>query len=197
MKYSFKIFHLLVALSFLSLLISSCDGEKSKAPIPLEIMKSIIVDMQFAESYSIGLGFDTVSKADQFKKNRDSLFLFYSSILKHYNIDMKTYESALLWYQNRPEMMDTLMQSSVAYFQQLKGEFDIGNYEERGSVDNSVKIQESIESQDSLSLEKPPLKERTTEKDSLNSSQKPSQKNKNEMLPKPEKIDRKNALEVQ
>lgn len=197
MKYSFKIFHLLVALSFLPFIISSCDGEQSKAPIPLETMKMIIVDMQFAESYSIGLGFDTTSKADQFKKNRDSLFLFYSSILKHYNIDMNTYESALLWYQNKPEMMDTLMQKSVAYFQQLKEEYEIRNYEEEGVIDNSVKIKESIDSKDSTFLEKPLSKEEISNKDSMNTSRKPNQKNKNELLPKPEKVNRENALEVQ
>lgn len=68
-------------------------------------MSKIILDLQVAEVYSLGLG-DSVK--NKYEKNYDSLNAFYTSVLKHYNISFEDYNHAMDWYKNHPIMMDSL-----------------------------------------------------------------------------------------
>ncbi len=94
-------------LSFIALflLMFGCKSLPDNPPIAINKMSKILLDIQIAESYSMGLG-DSVK--NKYEKNYDSLNSFYISILKHHNISYDDYNDAMKWYKDHPVMMDSL-----------------------------------------------------------------------------------------
>lgn len=93
-------------------------------------MKKIIVDLQFSESYSLGLGLDSVAALNKFKKNQDSLYLFYASVLGHYNMSFQEFNEAMEWYKKEPEQMDSLITASMEELAQQKEKYKIKEVED-------------------------------------------------------------------
>lgn len=113
---------------FLSSLFMACQEKVELPPVPVAKMSKILVDLQFSESYSIGLGLDSLSGANQFKKNQDSLSVFYASVFKHHQLTLEQFNEAMDWYRNRPQKMDSLMVVSLQEFEQQKTKFNIPEF---------------------------------------------------------------------
>lgn len=116
---------LIVVILFFSLF--SCRKKKENPPIPPQKLAQIIVDIQIAESYSKGLDADKDSSLTHFTKNTDSLYRFYSSILHHYNLSLENFNDAVVWYQNHPNNMDSLLNLSIGYLNRQKAELGLQN----------------------------------------------------------------------
>ena len=82
----------------------SCSEAQDKSPIELDKMATILADIHVAEYYSQGLGEDI----PKFKKNQDSLALFYSSILAHHQMSLQQFDSTYDWFLDHPAIMDSL-----------------------------------------------------------------------------------------
>lgn len=85
-------------------------------------MGKILLDLQIAETYSLGLG-DSVK--NKFEKNYDSLAIFYSSILKHYNVSYEEFQDAMDWYKARPIIIDSLYNRVITQIAETKAKEQI------------------------------------------------------------------------
>ncbi len=106
------------------LLAISCKEEEIIPPISVEKMKSIVLDIQLAETYSTGLGTDTTQNIT-FKKNEDSLALFYTSIWKHHDIDASEFENYYTWYKEHPIYLDSVFTLVLEEMSKEKAERNI------------------------------------------------------------------------
>lgn len=106
---------------------TSCKSKKEKPPVSEAIMKKVIVDLQIAESYSLGLGAaeDSSRKTTRYSKNKDSLYLFYSAILKNHHLTFEEFNDAIGWYKKHPETMDSLLSQSLDELNRQKAKLGI------------------------------------------------------------------------
>ncbi len=104
-----------------------CKQGKETPPVPEEQMQQVLLDIHLAETYSQGLG-DTT--ANRFQKNYDSLAGFYTSILKHHNMSLESFNEAMAWYRERPSRIDTLYGKVLTGLNELKAKAGIDEIEE-------------------------------------------------------------------
>ena len=71
---------------------TACNDSTKDMPVPSDKMVRIISDIHVAEYYSQGLGMPSA-----FKKNPDSLSLYYNSILHHHQISYDSFMNAYRW----------------------------------------------------------------------------------------------------
>jgi hypothetical protein len=90
-------------------------------------MGNILLDIQLAETYSMGIGPD--STKSRFNKNYDSLEVFYSAILKHYHLSFAKFNEALNWYKQRPIQADSLLSLVLDGLHVTQSEFHIPDEE--------------------------------------------------------------------
>lgn len=95
----------------------SCKQGKETPPVPEEQMQQVLLDIHLAETYSQGLGDSTPNR---FQKNYDSLAGFYTSILKHHNMSLASFNEAMAWYRERPSRIDTLYGKVLTSLNELK-----------------------------------------------------------------------------
>lgn len=107
--------HLLPLVLFFLILcfVAACKKPKDKPPIARDKMAQVITDLQIAETYSLGLHAKNDSNVQRFSKNTDSLYVFYSSILNHYQISFDDFNQAIGWYKNHPTEMDSLLNTAL------------------------------------------------------------------------------------
>lgn len=99
------------------LLLAACNMQ-SQAPIPAEKMQKVLMDLHFAETYSMMVG-DTSHKAKN--KNYDSLAVYYHDILQHYKISEEELKKSLDYYRDNPEEMDTVYNRMLPELSKLEG----------------------------------------------------------------------------
>jgi hypothetical protein len=117
---------LTIALLLFILFTNSCKSKKPQPPIPEKTMEKVIVDIQLAESYSLGISSDTGRESiTRFQKNTDSLFNFYSAILNHYDLSYATFREAVDWYKNHPDNLDTLLSGAIEELNRQKAKLGI------------------------------------------------------------------------
>lgn len=80
---------------FLMSIFCACKDASEQPPVPLDTMRSIMLDIHTAEYYS---QYKNIDQSRQ-QKNMDSLAVYYSSIFKHYNLTFEAYKEALLGTQ--------------------------------------------------------------------------------------------------
>lgn len=119
--------HLLpLALFFLILcFVTACKKTEDKPPIARDKMAQIITDLQIAETYSLGLHAKNDSNVQRFSKNTDSLYVFYSSILNHYQISFDDFNQAIVWYKNHPTEMDSLLNTALDCLNKAKAQLGV------------------------------------------------------------------------
>lgn len=100
----------------------SCNDPLKKAPIPVEKLTEIITELHIAEYYSQGLG-DSTAK---FKKNHDSLALYYNSILAHHQLNFQQLDSGYKWLMNNPEIMDSVYKKVNSNIEELRIKYKTG-----------------------------------------------------------------------
>ncbi|KAA5532279.1 DUF4296 domain-containing protein [Taibaiella lutea] len=103
-----------------------CKSLPDNPPVAPEKMSKVLLDMQIAETYSLGLG-DSVT--NKFEKNYDSLSVFYRSVLKKYDISFEDFKDAMQWYEARPLKMDSLLSNVLNQLSEIKAKEKIKNYD--------------------------------------------------------------------
>lgn len=81
-------------------------------------MKLILLDVHFAESYSSMLS-DTLQKKSN-NKNIDSLAVFYGQILKKHGVSYELFDSAMNWYSDHPNELDSVYTYLLPVMDSLK-----------------------------------------------------------------------------
>lgn len=124
-------------------------------------MSKILLDMQVAETYSLGLG-DSVN--NKFEKNYDSLNAFYTSILKKYNVSFEDFNDAVVWYQKRPARMDSLLSGALNQLSEVKAKEKIKDFDPNAE-NKPPPVKDSVGKKDTLDknkpLKKPDIKDTT------------------------------------
>jgi len=150
--------HLLpLALFFLILgVVTACKKPEDKPPVDRNKMAQVITDLQIAENYSLGLHPKNDSNVRRFTKNTDSLYVFYSSILNHYQLSFDDFNQAIGWYKNHPTEMDSLLSTALDCLNQAKARLGVTSKPEDIRL-NQLQV-------DSANIQRPPVLRR---KDSL------------------------------
>lgn len=113
--------HILIFV-FSLLLFTSCEN-KETGPIAPDKMAEVITELHIAEYYSQGLGDSTPT----FKKNMDSLALFYKSILEHHQLSLAEFDEAYKWLVRHPEIMDTVYIKVNSNIESLRRQYKTSN----------------------------------------------------------------------
>lgn len=152
--------HLLpIALLVLILcMFAACKKPEDKPPFARSKMAQVITDLQIAENYSLGLYPKNDSNVQRFSKNTDSLYVFYSSILNHYQLSFDDFNQALGWYKNHPSEMDSLLTTALDCLNKTKARLGIS------AKPDDIRLDEL--QIDSANIRRPPVLHR---KDSLKS----------------------------
>lgn len=124
---------------------ASCKSLPDNPPVPAAKMQKILLDIQIAETYSMGLG-DSVT--NKFEKNYDSLGTFYQSVFKRYNVSFEQFKDAMAWYEKRPVMMDSLLTNVINELSEVKAKEKIKDFDPNAAVkpatDSLVKKEDTI-----------------------------------------------------
>lgn len=110
---------------------ASCKSLPDNPPVPADKMTKILLDIQIAETYSMGLG-DSVT--NKFEKNYDSLGIFYHSIFKRYNVSFEEFKEAMQWYEKRPPMMDSLLTNVINELSVVRAKEKIKDYDPNAEI---------------------------------------------------------------
>lgn len=154
MRFSFVI----IVLTCFSLV--ACKKSQEQPPVPVDKMAEVLLDIQLAETYSLGLGPD--SAVSRFSKNYDSLEVFYTAILKHHNLDFAKFNEAIIWYKKRPQQADSLFSLVLDKLHVQQSAFHIPDEELKGADDRGSRLKT-----DSLNSDKKTI--RSSSSDNINS----------------------------
>ncbi len=113
MKYTFS---LLLTLMFLVVACKDAARENTP-PIDKEKMTAIMTDIHIAETYSTMVSSDEHTT----NKNIDSLGIYYKSVLKHHNLTLDEFKSALDWYSTHNRHYDSVYNSVLSELSTLEG----------------------------------------------------------------------------
>lgn len=82
---------------------TACNNDEP--PLPPEKLQAILLDLHFAEGYSM-----MVTDSTHFlrEKNKDSLAVFYNDVLKHHNVPKDKFLETMEWYKRHPEELDSV-----------------------------------------------------------------------------------------
>lgn len=139
-----------LVLFFLALCFAgACKQSENKPPVARNKMAQVIADLQVAETYSLGLHAQKDSNVLRFTKNTDSLYVFYSSILKHYKISFDDFNQAIAWYKAHPTEMDSLLNASLDCLNKSKAKLGVLSKPEEVKL-NQLQI-------DSANIHQPPV----------------------------------------
>jgi hypothetical protein len=86
-------------------IIVSCSSGPGSDVIPADKMEDILTDMHYADTYSV-MVHDSLNA--QGNKNKDSLALYYRSILQHHNVSVEDFNESVKWYKINPEQLDSV-----------------------------------------------------------------------------------------
>jgi hypothetical protein len=103
-----------------------CKSLPDNPPVAPDKMSKILLDMQIAETYSLGLG-DSVT--NKFEKNYDSLNVFYRSVFNKYDISFEDFKDAMKWYEARPLKMDSLLSNVLNQLSEIKAKEKIKDFD--------------------------------------------------------------------
>lgn len=99
---------------------TACNvGESSH--LPREKMQKILYDIHIAETYSVIIMQDSVSRTSE--KNLDSLAHFYNTIFKHYGITAEQFGKSLDWYKQNPSELDSIYVAMIPEMSKLEGKY--------------------------------------------------------------------------
>lgn len=96
---------------------ASCSSNAPNDVIPLNKMKGILIDMHLADTYSSMLN-DTIHVSGV--KNKDSLALYYKSILQHHNVSVEAFNESVKWYKLNPKELDSVYAGMIPQLSKLE-----------------------------------------------------------------------------
>jgi hypothetical protein len=117
----------LVAVGILSF-VSGCDMTDGQPPLSKETMRSVLLDLNMAESYSTMVK-DTIRGSSS--KNPDSLGTYYQAVFKHYGISRDEFDKSMAWYKERPNEMDSLFSGIIPIATRLQAHTDSVEHEKK------------------------------------------------------------------
>ncbi len=100
-------------LTSLLFLLVACNQSDSKDIIEKDKMAAILTDIHLAESYSTLLKDSLHQSGD---RNLDSLNALYQTILGHYNISLKAFNTSFEWYKKHPSELDSIYQKVITNY---------------------------------------------------------------------------------
>lgn len=131
--------------------LGACQQPKMPSPpIPMAKMEKILLDLQLAETYSLGLG-DSI--ANRFTKNKDSLAVFYQAIFDHHQITADSFVTAMKWYKNYPALTDSLFTGTLDRLNQEMARLNIQTDNLQGGTDSPEPQTSSEPATDTLTKE--------------------------------------------
>ncbi|PZF71442.1 DUF4296 domain-containing protein [Taibaiella soli] len=114
---AFKYFRSFLLIVVFTSLAFSC--KKEEPHLSQETMRSILTDIQLAETYSTMVLKDSTHPV--IDKNMDSLALFYKEIFRHYNVTQEEFQSSIKWYQLHPDEIDSVYARMLGDFNKMEG----------------------------------------------------------------------------
>jgi hypothetical protein len=108
----------------ITLCIASCNffaGNKDGV-IPADNMQKILADLHIAEVYSTMVN-DSLHQIRD--KNKDSLAVYYKSVLTHYNITKEQLVQSIKWYKMHPAELDSVYAGMITDFSKLESEYPV------------------------------------------------------------------------
>jgi hypothetical protein len=156
-----KFLHISIAFVALLALQTGCKSLPDNPPVPSGKMSKILLDIQIAETYSLGLG-DSVT--NKFEKNYDSLDVFYRSIFKKYDVSFEDFKDAMKWYEARPAKMDSLLSNVLNELSEIKAKEKIKDYDP--SVENKPVVADSL-NKNKDTIPKKDLRKRQNPRDTI------------------------------
>lgn len=112
----------LLTLVFITGLLASCV-EKGPEPLSREKMKEIMTDIHLAEVYTSVI---SDSSGLSGNKNKDTLAVYYKSILDHHGISVDEFSSSLRWYSSEPHELDSVYINVLNELSTLEGLINAG-----------------------------------------------------------------------
>lgn len=100
-------------------LFSACITEPSP-PLPPEKMKALLMDVHFAEAYSMMV---TDSLHYLREKNRDSLAVFYNDVLAHHHLTKDEFLDIVDWYRRHPQQLDSVYANMISDMTRLESRY--------------------------------------------------------------------------
>ncbi|MEZ5016779.1 MAG: DUF4296 domain-containing protein [Flavipsychrobacter sp.] len=88
----------------------ACEPKEQPAPVSKEQMQQILTDINYAEVYSTMVN-DSLQQI--MNKNKDSLAVYYNTILTHHGITMDELIESFSWYQKHPDVLEAVYQDMI------------------------------------------------------------------------------------
>lgn len=85
--------------------------------VPADKMKDILTDMHYADIYSTMVR-DSLNMGSG--KNKDSLALYYKSILQHHNVSAEDFDKSIKWYKLNPEQLDSIYAAIIPQISKME-----------------------------------------------------------------------------
>lgn len=98
-------------------LVSACV-ENDVKHVSRQKMTGIMTDIYLAEAYS-SVVFDSTGMSAN--KNKDSLALYYKSVLNHHGVSLDEFSNSLRWYSSHPEEMDSMYINVLTELSTMEG----------------------------------------------------------------------------
>jgi len=109
---------------FACVFIASCNlfSDGKGDVIPADNMQSILSDLHIAEVYSTMVN-DSLHQVRD--KNKDSLAVYYKSILEHHKVTPEQLTTSIKWYKMNPEKLDSMYANMITHFSKLESEYPV------------------------------------------------------------------------
>ncbi len=113
-----------ILFAFACICMASChffSGGKGDV-IPADSMQIILSDLHIAEVYSTMVN-DSLHQVRD--KNKDSLAVYYKSILEHHKVTPEQLTESIKWYKMNPEELDSVYADMITHFSKLESEHPV------------------------------------------------------------------------
>lgn len=82
-------------------------------------MKEILSEIYFAEAYATLIKTDSAQQQKS-SKNMDSLAVFYKEIFDRHHSSAAQFDSAMNWYNQRPQLLDSIYATMLTGLDSMK-----------------------------------------------------------------------------
>ncbi|OSZ81803.1 hypothetical protein CAP35_00610 [Chitinophagaceae bacterium IBVUCB1] len=109
---------------FLTVCFTSCKlfSKSNDGVIQPDNMKLILSDLHIAEVYSSMVNDSLYQVRD---KNKDSLAVYYKTVLTHHNITKEQLVQSIKWYKMHPAELDSVYADMITDFSKLESEYPV------------------------------------------------------------------------
>lgn len=112
----------LLYILFTVCIVSSCADSETK-PLSRDKMTAVMTDIYMAEVYS-SIVYDSTGISTN--KNKDSLALYYKTVLHHHGITYDEFSASLRWYSSNPHELDSVYINILDELSTMEGMINAG-----------------------------------------------------------------------